>query len=137
MARSGRPGPVVIDIPKDVSAARSNYSRLDHVSFPFSTQPAHVEQDLACEAVQQILNAKRPVLYVGGGIVNSGAVDSLLSFAELLRLPVTPTLMGLGDFRARIRWVWECSECMEPTPQTWPWLNAIYLLPSASDLTIA
>src|SRR5262245_4995402 len=98
LARSGRPGPVVIDIPKDVSGARSNYARLDHVSFPFSTQSARVDQDLAHEAVQQILDAKRPVLYVGGGIVNSGAVDSLLSFAELLRLPVTPTLMGLGGF---------------------------------------
>ncbi|HEY4423660.1 MAG TPA: biosynthetic-type acetolactate synthase large subunit [Pyrinomonadaceae bacterium] len=98
LARSGRPGPVVIDIPKDVSAARSNYSRLEHVSFPFSTQLEHVKQDLAREAVQQILDAKRPVLYVGGGIVNSGAADSLLSFAELLRLPVTPTLMGLGGF---------------------------------------
>ena len=98
LARSGRPGPVVIDIPKDVSAARSNYSRLDHVSFPFSTQPAHVDEDLACEAVRQIVNAKRPVLYVGGGIVNSGAVDSLLSFAESLRVPLTPTLMGLGGF---------------------------------------
>jgi len=98
LARSGRPGPVVIDIPKDVSAARSNYSRLDHVSFPFSTQTARVNQNSAREAVQQILKAKRPVLYVGGGIVNSGAVDSLLSFAELLSLPVTPTLMGLGGF---------------------------------------
>jgi len=98
LARSGRPGPVVIDIPKDVSAARSNYSRLDHVSFPFSTPLSRVDDDLAREAVRQIVNAKRPVLYVGGGIVNSGAVDSLLSFAELLRLPVTPTLMGLGGF---------------------------------------
>ncbi|HYV13530.1 MAG TPA: biosynthetic-type acetolactate synthase large subunit [Pyrinomonadaceae bacterium] len=98
LARSGRPGPVVIDIPKDVSAARSNYSRLDHVSFPFSTQTARVDPDSARKAVQQIIDAKRPVLYVGGGIVNSGAVDSLLSFAELLRLPVTPTLMGLGGF---------------------------------------
>ena len=98
LARSGRPGPVVIDIPKDVSAARADYSRLDHVSFPFSTQLAHIDQDLAREAVRQIVKAKRPVLYVGGGIVNSGAVDSLLSFAELLRLPVTPTLMGLGGF---------------------------------------
>jgi len=98
LARSGRPGPVVIDIPKDVSAERANYSRLDHVSFPFSTQLASVEQNLTLEAVRQIVDAKRPVLYVGGGIVNSGAVDSLLSFAELLRLPVTPTLMGLGGF---------------------------------------
>jgi acetolactate synthase-1/2/3 large subunit len=98
LARSGRPGPVVIDIPKDVSAARSNYSRMDHVSFPFSTQPALLDRNSAREAMQQILNAKRPVLYTGGGIVNSGAVDSLLSFAEALRLPVTPTLMGLGGF---------------------------------------
>ncbi len=48
--------------------------------------------------IQQILDAKRPVLYTGGGIVNSGAVDSLLSFAESLHVPVTPTLMGLGGF---------------------------------------
>src|SRR3569832_2792395 len=98
LARSGRPGPVVIDIPKDVSAAQSNYSRLDHVSFPFCTQTPPVDSNLAREALQQILDAKRPVLYVGGGIVNSGAVNSLLSFAESLQLPVTPTLMGLGGF---------------------------------------
>jgi acetolactate synthase I/II/III large subunit len=98
IARSGRPGPVVIDIPKDVGAAQANYSRLDHVSFPFSENPGFVDPGLAHEALQGILNAKRPVLYVGGGIVNSGAVNSLLSFAESLRLPVTPTLMGLGGF---------------------------------------
>jgi acetolactate synthase-1/2/3 large subunit len=98
LARSGRPGPVVIDIPKDVSAARSNYSRLDHVSFPFSAEPVPVKAHLAQHAIDLILNAKRPVLYVGGGITNSGAFDSLLSFAEALRLPVTPTLMGLGGF---------------------------------------
>jgi acetolactate synthase-1/2/3 large subunit len=98
LARSGRPGPVVIDIPKDVSAARSNYSRLDHVSFPFSAERLPVNADSAQQAIDLILNAKRPVLYVGGGITNSGAFDSLLSFAEALRLPVTPTLMGLGGF---------------------------------------
>jgi len=98
LARSGRPGPVVIDIPKDVSAARANYARLDHVTFPFSAEPASIDADAARQAVETILNAKRPVLYVGGGIVNSGAVDALRSFAELLRLPVTPTLMGLGGF---------------------------------------
>ncbi|HEX7332785.1 MAG TPA: biosynthetic-type acetolactate synthase large subunit [Pyrinomonadaceae bacterium] len=98
LARSGRPGPVVIDIPKDVSAARANHSRLDHVSFPFSAAPARVDQQSAQRAVESILNAKRPVLYVGGGITNSGAVDSLRKFAEALRLPVTPTLMGLGGF---------------------------------------
>ena len=98
LARSGRPGPVVIDIPKDVSAARANYSRLDHVSFPFSTTTAAIDGKSAQCAVEQILEAKRPVLYIGGGVTNSGAVNSLLSFAEALRLPVTPTLMGLGGF---------------------------------------
>ena len=98
LARSGRPGPVVIDIPKDVSAARANYSRLDHVSFPFSAKPAPVDEQQAQYAIETILSAKRPVLYVGGGITNSGAVDSLRTFAEALRLPVTPTLMGLGGF---------------------------------------
>lgn len=98
LARSGRPGPVVIDIPKDISAARANYSRLDHVSFPFSAKPAPVDRQSAQRAIEAILNAKRPVLYVGGGITNSGADDSLRSFAEALRLPVTPTLMGLGGF---------------------------------------
>src|ERR1041385_5178314 len=85
LARSGRPGPVVIDIPKDVTATRSNYSRLDHVSFPFSTEPSPVALDSAQQAFELILSAKRPVLYVGGGIVNSGAINSLLSFAESLR----------------------------------------------------
>jgi len=98
LARSGRPGPVVIDIPKDVSAQRVNYSRLDHVSFPFSDKPASVDHRSAEHALQTILNAKRPVLYIGGGIANSGAGDSLLSFAEALSLPVSPTLMGLGGF---------------------------------------
>src|SRR5215467_11532387 len=98
LARSGRPGPVVIDIPKDVSAARSNYSRLDHVNFPFAAESAPVNEDSAQQAFELILSAKRPILYVGGGIPNSGAFDSLLSFAEALHLPVTPTLMGLGGF---------------------------------------
>src|ERR1051325_7818229 len=62
LARSGRPGPVVIDIPKDVSAAPSHYSRLEKIRFPFSTQTPSANPDLAREAFQQILNAKRPVL---------------------------------------------------------------------------
>src|SRR4029079_6131083 len=73
-------------------------SRLDHVSFPFSNRPKPVAHEPAQHALQTILNAKRPVLYIGGGITNSGAGDSLLSFAETLHLPVSPTLMGLGGF---------------------------------------
>src|SRR5215510_6549279 len=72
LARSGRPGPVVIDIPKDVSAARSNRSRLDHVSFPFSEEVKPVKERSLNRAMNAILEARRPVLYVGGGIANSG-----------------------------------------------------------------
>jgi acetolactate synthase I/II/III large subunit len=100
LARTGRPGPVVIDIPKDVTAARASYSRLDHVSFPFSDVKAKPRQTDVARAVKAILNSKRPVLYVGGGIVNSGADAPLHEFAETLRLPVAPTLMGLGGFQS-------------------------------------
>jgi acetolactate synthase-1/2/3 large subunit len=98
LARSGRPGPVVIDIPKDVSAARANHSRLDHVGFPFSPAPPPIDRKATRQAFEAILEAERPVLYVGGGIANSGADEPLRLFAEALRLPVTPTLMGLGGF---------------------------------------
>jgi acetolactate synthase I/II/III large subunit len=100
LARTGRPGPVVIDIPKDVTAARAPYSRLDHVSFPFSDVKAKPRRSDVARAVKAILNSKRPVLYVGGGIVNSGAEVPLHEFAETLRLPVAPTLMGLGGFQS-------------------------------------
>src|SRR5215475_11708055 len=93
LARYGRPGPVVIDIPKDVSAARANHSRLDHVGFPFSTEPPPLNRKATERALDAILNAKRPVLYVGGGIANSGSDEALRRFAETLHLPVAPTLM--------------------------------------------
>src|SRR2546428_374353 len=102
LARTGRPGPVVIDIPKDVSAARCSYSRLDRVSFPFSSKRVMPGSETVSRAANAILNSRRPVLYVGGGIANSGADDSLRRFAELLRLPVTPTLMGLGGRRTSL-----------------------------------
>ena len=98
LARSGRPGPVVIDIPKDVSAATTTYSRLSHVGFPFSRDPSPIDETTVERAFHALLNARRPVLYVGGGIANSGAHELLRRFAETFRLPVTPTLMGLGGF---------------------------------------
>ncbi|HJU53860.1 MAG TPA: biosynthetic-type acetolactate synthase large subunit, partial [Pyrinomonadaceae bacterium] len=98
LARSGRPGPVVIDIPKDVSAARASSSRLESVSFPCVEQQSRLDARTVRRAASEILQAARPVMYVGGGIVNSGAAAELLAFAESLQLPVTPTLMGLGGF---------------------------------------
>jgi acetolactate synthase-1/2/3 large subunit len=98
LARSGRPGPVVIDIPKDVSAAQSHYCRLEKIRFPLANKSTQSDEVAVRRAATAILKARRPVLYVGGGIVNAGAAGALREFAEGLQLPVTPTLMGLGGF---------------------------------------
>ena len=98
LARSGRPGPVVIDIPKDVSTARAQFTRLDQVNFPFPDKQAKLNQRAVAVAVDAMLKARRPILYVGGGISNSSANEQLREFAEALHLPVSPTLMGLGGF---------------------------------------
>src|SRR5258707_560335 len=98
LARTGRPGPVVIDIPKDVSAAQTNYSRMEKIRFPCIEGRALPDPLSVTRAASAILKARRPILYVGGGIVNSGASAELLALAEQLELPVTPTLMGLGGF---------------------------------------
>ena len=96
IARSGRPGPVLVDIPKDVSAAACDFKYPDKV-FIRSYQPTyagHLGQ--IKKALKTIASSKRPVLYTGGGIISSGASQELLKFAEKLSLPVTNTLMGLG-----------------------------------------
>src|SRR6266496_2418198 len=93
LARSGRPGPVVVDIPKDVSAARASYSRFERISFPLRNQRKAPEARAVSAAASAILQSERPVFYVGGGIINSGAAEALTTFAEALQLPVTPTLM--------------------------------------------
>ncbi|HUE82539.1 MAG TPA: biosynthetic-type acetolactate synthase large subunit [Pyrinomonadaceae bacterium] len=98
LASTGRPGPVVIDIPKDVSAASTASSSLEHISFPCVELRHRPASKLVTRAVSEILQAERPVLYVGGGIVSSGAAEELRGLAEALQLPVTPTLMGLGAF---------------------------------------
>ena len=98
LARRGRPGPTVIRIPKKVSAARASYSSLKNIGFPLVERKWPPEPQALAEAAAAIMNAERPVMYVGGGIVNSGAAEALLAFAEELQLPVTPTLMGLGGF---------------------------------------
>ena len=98
LARTGRPGPIVIDIPKDVSAERTSYSSLQNISFPLQERKCAPDPLAVVEAAAAILKSERPVMYVGGGIVNSNAAEVLLEFAEALHLPVTPTLMGLGGF---------------------------------------
>ncbi len=98
IATSGRPGPVVVDIPKDVQVARARYARPGKIVH--KTYRPQLKGDLAAieAAVEMLAAAERPVLYTGGGIINSGPAASQL-LRELARLsgaPVTSTLMGLG-----------------------------------------
>lgn len=96
IAASGRPGPVLVDIPRDVQTA--------HISFadwpePGEADPAPQAYDADIETVAGMINAaRRPLLWVGGGVVASGAGDAVRELAERASIPVTMTLMGLGAF---------------------------------------
>lgn len=98
IASTGRPGPVLVDLPKDVSLEEIDFEYPQTVSLPGyrPTVKGHIRQIL--EAARAIAAAKRPVLYVGGGAVSSGASEEVRALAEKANLPTTMTLMGLGAF---------------------------------------
>ena len=102
IATHGRPGPVVVDIPKDIQVARARYVRPGKIEH--KTYKPQVKGDLAAieAAVEMLAAAERPILYTGGGIINSGPGASVLlrELARLTGAPVTSTLMGLGCFPA-------------------------------------
>lgn len=98
LARTGRPGPVLIDLPKDVSAQLALLTPVPEVRLPGYHPSRPADPRLVQKAMEILLGARRPVLYAGGGIVHASGSAELLSLAEALRLPVTPTLMGLGCF---------------------------------------
>ncbi len=102
IAKSGRPGPVVVDVPKDIQFATGNYvgpSNIQHKTYKPKLKP---DQAVVREAVDLLANAKKPIFYTGGGVINSGPKASQLmrEFARLTGYPVTSTLMGLGAFPA-------------------------------------
>jgi len=98
IAKSGRPGPVLIDVPKDVSAATCDFKYPEKVSVK-GYQPNYIgHPGQVKRAVKLIASSKRPVLYTGGGIISSNASKELLVLAEKLSIPVASTLMGLGGF---------------------------------------
>src|SRR5438093_6023564 len=92
IARTGRPGPVVIDLPKDVTAARTAFVYPETVDLPSYRPAGRGDEARVREAVEMMVSALRPILYVGGGIVNADAAEELRLLAEALNLPVTPTL---------------------------------------------
>ena len=108
VANSGRPGPVVVDIPKDVSIAEGEY--VPRETIRHKTYRPQLKGDLGAieQAVKMLLSAKRPIIYSGGGVVNSGQAASqlLTEFVRLTGYPITSTVMGLGCFPASdSRWL--------------------------------
>ncbi len=102
IATKGRPGPVVVDIPKNVQVATADGARPKSNASPRFTPPYEADFADINRAVELIANAKAPIFYTGGGIINSGpaASEALREFAALTGAPVTSTLMGLGAFPA-------------------------------------
>jgi len=98
IASTGRPGPVLIDIPKDVSAAPCSVKPVQQVELRgykpnYQGHPQQINR-----ALKLINEAEKPVIYVGGGVINSGATEELVALAQRAQIPVTTTLMGLGSF---------------------------------------
>ncbi len=98
VASTGRPGPVLVDLPKDVLAAKTIFSYPKNIKLRTYDPPQEGHQKQLDKAVALIAKAKRPVLYVGGGAILANAADELTKFARKTKIPVTTTLHGLGAF---------------------------------------
>src|ERR1700734_3691596 len=118
IARSGRPGPVLVDIPQDLSRAEIDYEPVTDVRLPGYQPTFEGNQKQIRQAAKALASAQRPVIYAGGGVVNAEASEQLVEFATSDRFPVTCTLMGLGAFPATV----EGPDGREPNPQ---WLGML------------
>ena len=100
IARSGRPGPVLVDIPQDLSRAEIDYEPVTDIQLPGYQPRIEGNQKQIRQAAKALAAAQRPVIYAGGGVVNAEASEELVEFALSDRFPVTCTLMALGAFPA-------------------------------------
>jgi acetolactate synthase-1/2/3 large subunit len=114
VARSGRPGPVLVDIPMDLSRAEIDYEPVTDVRLPGYQPRVEGNQKQIRQAAKALAVAQRPVIYAGGGVVNADGAAELTEFVRSDRFPVTCTLMGLGAYPAR--------EGGKPDPQ---WLGML------------
>ena len=102
IAKTGKPGPVVIDVPKDMTDPNHlfDYQYPKDIKMRSYSVPSEVEESNIEEAVSLLEKAKKPVLYAGGGIIQGNATEELRKLAKIMNAPVTNTLMGLGAFPA-------------------------------------
>jgi acetolactate synthase-1/2/3 large subunit len=120
LARSGRPGPVLVDIPQDLSRAEIDYEPVTDIRLPGYQPTLEGNQKQIRQAAKALAAAQRPVIYAGGGVVNAEASAELVALATSDRFPVTCTLMGLGAFPARA--AAKDGVAGEPNPQ---WLGML------------
>ncbi len=98
IATNGRPGPVLVDLPKDMLNTKGKYSGMKNVDIPSFKPVIQGHQPQIAKAAEMLSNAKKPLLYVGGGAIAGEAWEEVTAMAERLNVPVTTTLMGLGAF---------------------------------------
>lgn len=98
IASTGRPGPVLIDLPKDVTAGMAEFKWPEEVKIRSYNPTYHGNKWMIKQAAQMIAKAKKPVIMAGGGVIISGAAKELRELADMTKIPVTMTLMGLGGF---------------------------------------
>ncbi len=98
IATTGRPGPILVDLPKDVVQNKAQFDYPDKIEIPTYKPNVKAHLPSVKRAAELIRHAERPVIYAGGGVITSGAHKQLYKFASLLNFPVTSTLMGLGCF---------------------------------------
>ena len=122
IARSGRPGPVLVDIPMDLSRAEIDYEPVTDLRLPGYQPKIDGNQKQIRQAAKALAAAQRPVIYAGGGVVNANASAELIEFATSDRFPVTCTLMGLGAFPATVEGAGGREGGREPNPQ---WLGML------------
>lgn len=98
IAGTGRPGPVLVDLPKDVLADSTDFKYPENIEIKTYHPTYRGHRGQIKKAIKEILKAKRPLIYAGGGVLSSDASHELTAFARALSIPVTTTLMGLGCF---------------------------------------
>ncbi|WIM05511.1 MAG: biosynthetic-type acetolactate synthase large subunit [Candidatus Nitricoxidivorans perseverans] len=98
IARTGRPGPVLVDIPKDITAHKCAFDYSGTVAMRSYNPVVKGHSGQIRKAAQMLLSARRPVVYAGGGVILSDASDSLARIVRMLNVPITQTLMGLGGY---------------------------------------
>ncbi|SHJ33703.1 biosynthetic-type acetolactate synthase large subunit [Thermoclostridium caenicola] len=98
IAQEGRPGPVLIDIPKDITAQKAEYTPAPKREIPRRTE--YISEKALAHAIDLIRSSSKPLIYAGGGVIASDAAQELLEFAEKINAPVTLSLMGMGGFPA-------------------------------------